>query len=185
MFRSIIVCVSTLLALSACRSTVETQDAKIEETRKEEELKIRNAADEAKTKTESAQKEANEKVNDINLQKQADAEKARLDANQNARTDNEDALKKRAEFEVEMNRVLNKIDGDLDRIRSKVNTTEKSKRVKIEAMMPKVDLQHSVVVANLASLPRQTAKALPEFKVKTERDMSDLRASVAEVAAIL
>ena len=182
MYRHLVAYIASAALLAACTPSAEEQKAKAEQAQQVADGKILQANNEAEQKGQAAQKEADAKIAQANTQIQEEASKAQLAANQNIRQANDDTLKLRNDYQVETSKSLNQIDNRLDGLKVKSLESQPTAKAKFESMMPKVVAQRSTVGEDLASLPSQTAQTFSTFKTKTDKDMSDLRKVVEEVA---
>jgi uncharacterized lipoprotein NlpE involved in copper resistance len=183
MRKSIVVCIASVLLLASCNQSAEDQKAKADQAQQEANQKIAQAQIEAQQKAQAAQREANEKIAQANAKAQEEASKSQLAANQDVRQANDETLKTRNDYQVETNKSVNQIDNKLDGLKVKAQTTQPKSKVRFEGAMPRVAAQRATVKEDLDSLPKQTAQSFAGYKIKTDKDISDLRKSVDEVAA--
>ena len=185
MNRHLIACIASVAFLASCTPSAAEQKAKADQAQQVANAKIEQANNEALQKGEAAQKEADGKIAQANAQTQEEASKAQLEANKSIRQANDQTLKLRNDYQVETSKSINQIDNRLDGLKVKALTSKPKAQAQFNSMMPKVVEQRSVVGQDLASLPSQTAQSFNDYKVKTDKDMSDLRKSVEEVAVNL
>jgi F0F1-type ATP synthase membrane subunit b/b' len=185
MNRHLIACIASVAFLASCTPSAAEQKAKADQAQQVANTKIEQANNEALQKGQAAQKEADSKIAQANAQTQEEAAKAQVAANQNIRQANDQTLKVRNDYQVETSKSVSQIDNRLDSLKVKALTSKPKTRAQFDSMMPKVAAQRSTVGEDLASLPSQTAQTFNSYKVKTDKDVSDLRKSVEEVAVNL
>lgn len=95
---------------------------------------------------------------------------------------NDDTLKVRNDYQVETNKAVSQLDNKVDGLKVKALTSQPKAKARFDSMMPKVVAQRSTVGADLASLPSQTAQSFTTYKTKTDKDISELKKAVDEVA---
>jgi hypothetical protein len=176
------VCIASISLLASCNQFGADQKAKAEQAQQEANQKIEKANIEAQQKAQAAQKDADEKIAKANAKAQEEASKNQLAANQEVRKANDETLKTRNDYQVETSRSVNELDNKLDGLKMKAQTSLPKARARFEGLMPKVTAQRATVSEDLANLPRQTEQSFTSFKTKTDKDISDLRKTVDEVA---
>ena len=182
MRRNLIVCIASISLLASCNQSGEDQKAKAEQAQQEANQKIGQANIEVQQKAQAAQKEANEKIAQANAKAQEEASKAQLAANQDIRKTNDETLKMRNEYEVETSKSVNQIDNKLDGLKVKAQTSQPKMKARFQGAMPNVEVLRATVKEDLANIPSQTAQTFTSFKAKTDKDISDLRKTVDEIA---
>ncbi len=182
MRRSIFVFIASAALLVSCNQSADDQKAKAEQAQQEANQKIGQANIEAQQKTQAAQKEADEKIAQANAKAQEEASKTQLAANQNIRQANDETLKTRNDYQVETSKSVNQIDNKLDGLKVKAQTSQPQNKARFQGAMPKVAAQRATVKEDLDNLPSQTAQSFTSYKTKTDKDISDLRKTVDEIA---
>ena len=178
-------CIASISILASCNQSTLDQKTKAEQAQLEANEKIAQATLEAQQKASAAHLEANAKIAQANATVQGETSKAQQIANQDIRQANDATLKLRNDYQVEASKSVTQIDNKIDGLKVKSLSSRPKTQERFESMMPKVVAQRSTVNDDLANLPTQTAQSFATFKTKTDKDLTDLRKMVDEVATNL